>query len=80
MGLEEWFTCHVRTNTEAGVGLEERENERNKEWSLKNYQNWGFPGGSVVKDPPANVGDTGSVPDPEDSTCRRATKPVRHNY
>ena len=22
----------------------------------------GFPGGSVVKNPPANVGDTGSVP------------------
>ena len=24
----------------------------------------GFPGGSVVKDPPANAGDTGSIPDP----------------
>ena len=24
----------------------------------------GFPGGSVVKNPPANVGDTGSIPDP----------------
>ena len=23
----------------------------------------GFPGGSVVKNPPANVGDTGSIPD-----------------
>ena len=23
---------------------------------------WGFPGGSVVKDPPANAGDTGSIP------------------
>ena len=23
---------------------------------------WGFPGGSVVKNPPANAGDMGSVP------------------
>ena len=23
---------------------------------------WGFPGGSVVKSSPANVGDTGSIP------------------
>ena len=25
---------------------------------------WGFPGGSVVKNPPANAGDSGSIPDP----------------
>ena len=25
---------------------------------------WSFPGGSVVKNPPANAGDMGSVPDP----------------
>ena len=37
----------------------------------------GFPGGAVVKNPPANAGDTGSSPDP---TCRGATKPMRHNY
>ena len=24
----------------------------------------GFPGGSVVKNPPANAGDTGSIPNP----------------
>ena len=24
--------------------------------------NWGFPGGSVVKNPPANAGDVGSNP------------------
>ena len=24
---------------------------------------WGFPGGSVVKNPPANAGDMGSIPD-----------------
>ena len=31
-------------------------------------------GGSVVKKPPANAGDTGSIPGGE-----RAAKPVRHN-
>ena len=25
---------------------------------------WGFPGGTVVKNPPANAGDTGSSPAP----------------
>ena len=39
-----------------------------------------FPGGAVVKTPPANAGDMGSSPGPEDPTCRGATKPVRHNY
>ena len=27
------------------------------------HQLWGFPGGSVVKNQPANVGDTGWIPD-----------------
>ena len=31
---------------------------------FKNYANQGFPGGSAVKKPPANAGDTGSIPDP----------------
>ena len=26
-----------------------------------------FPGGTVVKDPPANAGDTGLIPGPEGS-------------
>ena len=25
---------------------------------------WDFPGGAVVKNPPANAGDTGSIPGP----------------
>ena len=37
-----------------------------------------FPGGTVVKNLPANAGDTGSIP--EDPTCCGATKPVCHNY
>ena len=40
----------------------------------------GVPGGSVVKKLPANARDTGLIPDQENPTCHRATKPVRHNY
>ena len=29
---------------------------------FKNYRNGGFPGGAVVKNPPADAGDTGSSP------------------
>ena len=39
----------------------------------------GFPGGSVVKNPPVNAEDKGLIPGLENSTCRGATKPVRHN-
>ena len=41
---------------------------------------WDFPGGTVVKNPPANAGDTVRSLVREDLTCRGATKPVRHNY
>ena len=47
---------------------------------IKDDTNRDFPGGAVVKNPPANAGDTGSIPDLEDPTCHGATKPVRHNY
>ena len=40
----------------------------------------GFPGGAVVGNPPANAGDTGSIPGPGRSHMPGATKPVRHNY
>ena len=38
-----------------------------------------FPGGSVTKNLPANIGNRGSIPGLEDLTCRGATKPVLHN-
>ena len=34
----------------------------------------GFPGGSVVKNPPANAGDKGLIPLQEDPTRHRATE------
>ena len=39
-----------------------------------------FPGGPVVKNPPANAGDMDLIPSPGNSTCHEATKPVGHNY
>ena len=30
--------------------------------SIKNVNHWGFPGGAVVENLPANAGDTGSSP------------------
>ena len=35
-----------------------------KEFSYQNLESRGFPGGAVVKNPPANAGDTGSSPGP----------------
>ena len=43
----------------------------------------GFPGGSVVKSPPANAGDMGSTPIWEDPICNGVIKPVQkspHSY
>ena len=37
---------------------------------IKNF--WDFPGGTVVKNPPANAGDTGSSPGPGSSHMPRS--------
>ena len=34
----------------------------------------------VVKNPPGNVGDMGSIPIQEDPTCHGANKSVHHNW
>ena len=39
-----------------------------------------FPGGAVVKNPPANAGARVQALVREDPTCRGATKPLHHNY
>ena len=41
-----------------------------------------FPGGPVVKTPPSNAGDVGSIPGQgtKTPTCRGATQPARPNY
>ena len=33
-----------------------------EQWFNNNKTNEGFPGGSMVKNPPPNAGDTGSIP------------------
>ena len=47
---------------------------------LKVAKTWDFSGGAVVKNPPANSGDTVQALVREDPTCRGATKPAHHNY
>ena len=46
---------------------------------LENVKFQGFPGGSMVKNPPANAGDMGSIPDREDPTCLGAARSVCHS-
>jgi len=41
---------------------------------------WGFPGGPVVKNPPVNAGDGGSIPGLERCHMLGATKPMCHSY
>ena len=41
-----------------------------------NSQREGFPGGSVVKNPPASAGETCWMPDPGRSHIHGATKPM----
>ena len=47
---------------------------------FKMLLSWGFPGGSVVKNLPANAGSVSSSLIWEDPVCRGAAMPVSHNY
>ena len=46
----------------------------------KGNKGGGFPGGSVVKNLPVDVGDVVRSLIWEDPTCLRATKPMCYNY
>ena len=48
-------------------------------WNLKTGDR-DFPGGTVVKNPPANAGTWVRALVREDTTCHGATKPMCHNY
>ena len=57
--------------------------ESEGEESKKILEKEDFPGAPVVKNLPANAGDTFNTLQPlvqEDSTCHVAMKPVCHNY
>ena len=45
-----------------------------KFFHIKDVHLWGFPGGAVVENPPANAGDTGSTPGPGRSHVLRSNK------
>ena len=47
-----------------GTDLPKIQNFPLKDFLLKEKDFKGFPGGPVVKNPPANAGDTGSIPAP----------------
>ena len=48
--------------------------------SIKYFStNWGFPGGSVVKNPPANARDTGSIPGSGRSPQEWSGKPLQYS-
>ena len=49
------------------------------EMSFRRYL-WGSPGGSTIKNPPANAEAWVQSLIPEDPTCREATKSMCHNY
>ena len=44
------------------------------------YSRENFLGGPAVKNPPANAGDTGLIPDLGGSHLLRAVKPVHHYW
>ena len=56
---------------EVGCNLVRATNGNRMEVPLKG-KHWDFPGGTVVKNPPANAGDTGSSPGPEGSHMPRS--------
>ena len=47
---------------------------------LKEFRFKGYPGGTLDKNLPASVGDTGLILVQEDLTCLGATKPKYRNY
>ena len=47
--------------------------EKRKKWNKRINMSQGFPGGAVVKNPPANAGDTGSSPGPGRSHMPQST-------
>ena len=55
-------------------------NITNNQGNENQNHNEGFFGGSVVKNQPANAGDTGSVPDLGRFHMPQSTKPMSHNY
>ena len=52
--------------------LRDEGGKTHKSLVAKKNEIWGFPGGAVVKNLPANAGDTGSIPAPGRSHMLRS--------
>ena len=86
MSLENSKLCE-QSQTEMGTHcvfhLYEMSRKSNTETESRRVvaYNWGegFPGGSVVKNPPANAGDVGSVPGSWRSSEERNGSPLQHS-
>ena len=62
----EWWKRLLKTQLSRHLGGNTLQSWSNLLWACTIYVGWsanvGFPGGSVVKNPPANAGHTGSLP------------------
>ena len=58
------YICTYETNLYSVMLIFKCSNVRYILKNSKNTMTLGFPGGAVVKNPPANAGDTGSSPGP----------------
>ena len=68
-----WYVRFTLYNRNAKLGtLQKHQPLQITAWSLKTIVIWDFPGGAVVKNPPANAGDTGSSPGPGRSHMPRS--------
>ena len=59
--LQKQMMDDLNENTHLQEGLELFAQEKQTAWESKDQER-GFLGGSIVKNPPANAGDTGSIP------------------
>ena len=61
------FTTLISTSENLNIGIRVQKHMYFYFIGLCQIAFQGFPGGSVVKNPPANAGDTGLIPGPERS-------------
>ena len=59
--------------------IAERRREQMRKKGISKLRERGFPGGSVVKNSPANAEAMGLSPGPGGSTCCRAAGPMHHS-